>query len=63
MVKYIKKVDMYLGCNENYEYILSELVDKDKGVVNTFTLPYFPKGSMYEGMKAGKRYTLEELGL
>ena len=62
-VKYIKKVDMYLSCNENYEYILSELGEKGKGVVNTFTLPYFPKGSMYKGMKAGKRYTLEELGL
>ena len=62
-VKYIKKVDMYLSCNENYEYILSELGDKDNGVINTFTLPYFPKGSMYKGMKAGKRYTLEELGL
>ena len=62
-VKYIEKVDMYFSCNENYEYILSELDDKDKSVINTFTLPYFPKGSMYKGMKAGKRYTLEELGL
>lgn len=62
-VKYIKKVNMYFSCNENYEYILSELGGKDKGVINTFTLPYFPKGSMYKGMKAGKRYTLEELGL
>ena len=26
-VKYIKKVDMYLSCNENYEYILSERGD------------------------------------
>lgn len=62
-VKYIEKVGMYLSCNENYEYILSELGAKDKGVVNTFTLPYFPKGSMYKGMKTGKKYTLEELGL
>ena len=62
-VKYIEKVNMYFSCNENYEYILSELGGKDKGVINTFTLPYFPKGSMYKGMKAGKRYTLEELGL
>lgn len=26
-------------------------------------LPCFPKGTMYKGMKAGKHYTLEELGL
>lgn len=26
-------------------------------------LPCFPKGTMYKGMKAGKHYTLKELGL
>ena len=26
-------------------------------------LPYFKKNTMYKGMEAGKRYTLEELGL
>ena len=32
-------------------------------VVDTFTLPYFPKGNMYKGMETNKKYTLEELGL
>ena len=45
----IKKIDMYLGCNKNAEYILGELGNKDD-VVDTFTLPYFPKGNMYKGM-------------
>lgn len=61
-VKYIKKVNRYLGCNESYEYILGELGNEDV-VVDTFSLPYFPKGSMYTGMEVGKRYTLKELGL
>ena len=53
---------MYLGCNEYYEYILGELDNKDD-VIYAFTLPYFPKGSMYKGMETNKKYTLEELGL
>ena len=61
-VIYIKKIDMYLGCNEYYEYILGELDNKDD-VIYAFTLPYFPKGNMYKGMETNKKYTLEELGL
>ena len=61
-VIYIKKIDMYLGCEENCEYIFGELDNKDY-VVDAFTLPYFPKGSMYKGMETDKKYTLEELGL
>ena len=30
---------------------------------DVITLPCFMKGTMYKGMKAGKEYTLEELGL
>ena len=59
-VIYIKKIDMYLGCN-NGEYIFGELGNKDD--VDTFALPYFPKGNMYKGMETNKKYTLEELGL
>ena len=58
----IKKIDMYLGCNKYDEYILGELGNKDD-VVDTFSLPCFPKGSMYKGMETNKKYTLEELGL
>ena len=61
-VIYIKKIDMYLGCNKYAEYILGELGNKDD-VADTFALPYFPKGSMYKGMETNKKYTLEELGL
>lgn len=61
-VEYIKKVDMYLGCNKDAEYIFGELGNKDD-VVDAFSLPYFPEGSMYKGMKTDKKYTLEELGL
>ena len=61
-VIYIKKIDMYLGCNKYCEYILGEISNKDD-VVDTFALPYFPKGSMYKGMETNKKYTLEELGL
>ena len=59
---YIKKIDMYLGFNKYGEYILGELGNKDD-VVDTFALPYFPKGNMYKGMETGKEYSLEELGL
>lgn len=58
----IKKIDMYLGCNKNCEYIFGELCNEDD-VVDTFALPYFPKGKMYKGMELGKRYVLKELGL
>lgn len=31
--------------------------------ISNIVLPYFDSGTMYKGMKAGKDYTLEELGL
>ena len=61
-VIYIKKIDIYLGCNKYDEYILGELDNKDD-VIDTFALPYFPKGNMYKGMETNKKYTLDELGL
>ena len=61
-VEYIKKIDMYLGCNKDVEYIFGDLGNKDDAV-DAFLLPYFPKGSMYKGMETDKKYTLEELGL
>ena len=60
-VIYIKKIDIYLCCNKDCEYIFGELDNKD--YVDAFTLPYFPKGNMYKGMETNKKYTLEELGL
>ena len=61
-VIYIKKIDMYLGCNKDAEYIFGEL-DNENNVVDAFSLPYFPEGTMYKGMETDKKYTLEELGL
>lgn len=39
------------------QYLFIELAD------DFCTLPNFKEGTMYKGMKNGKRYTLEELGL
>ena len=39
------------------QYLFIELAD------DFCTLPNFKEGTMYKGMKQGKRYTLEELGL
>ena len=61
-ITYIKKVDRCWGCNKNYEYISGRLANTND-VVDIFSLPYFPKGSMYKEMETGKEYTLEELGL
>ena len=58
----IKKIDIYIGCNKYDEYIFGELGNEDD-VIDYFSLPCFPKGSMYKGMETGKKYTLEELGL
>lgn len=61
-VEYIKKIDMYLGCNKYCEYIFGDLGNEDDAV-DAFSLPYFPKGTMYKGMETDKEYTLKELGL
>lgn len=53
-VKYIKKY-----ADENsYEYIVIAFVNYERLV-----FPSFKKSTMYEGMEANKKYTLEELGL
>ena len=62
-VIYIKKIYMYFGYKKDYEYIFGELGCNEYDVVDTFALPYFPKGNMYKGMETDKKYTLEELGL
>lgn len=44
--------------NDKYEYLLVTLVDGDN-----MSFPNFEKGTMYKGMVANSRYTLEALGL
>lgn len=52
-VKTVEKVSF--GGEEEYLKILFEM--------DLMSLPFFAKGTMYKGMEANKRYTLEELGL
>lgn len=47
------------GVNGNYEWL--EFTGKDE--YGIFYLPNFKAGTMYKGMKLGRKYTLEELGL
>lgn len=54
-IKYIEKID---HSNVNDDQYLCIALENDRCV-----LPNFKKGTMYKGMRTGKRYTLEELGL
>ena len=49
--------------NKNKERILFMLSNIDGCHEEVFSLPSFAKGTMYNGMKIGKNYSLEELGL
>ena len=51
-VEYVKKID----CGKR-EFLRIYLED------DSISFPLFTKGTMYKGMKADKKYTLEELGL
>ena len=47
---------------ENYECIVIKYRNIS-GYTGTMCFPDFEKGTMYKGMKANKRYSLEDLGL
>ena len=47
----------------DYEYIIIESFDNLTKEKYEMYFPCFEKGKMYKGMKFGKEYTLEELGL
>nr|DAQ85433.1 MAG TPA: hypothetical protein [Caudoviricetes sp.] len=53
-VEYVYKICLEIDKREYLEISL------ENGVIS---FPYFEKDTMYKGMKYGKRYTLEELGL
>lgn len=57
-VKTITKT--YLECFNEFEWLVLEMIE-DRNDASNF--PFFKKGTMYKGMEANKRYTLEELGL
>ena len=50
----------YNGGDDRY-YI--QIAVKQSGFFEYVNLPYFKKGTMYNGMELDKEYTLEELGL
>lgn len=55
-----KYVDPYSNTLEEYE---ERIVISFENICNDIALPNFMQGTMYTGMKAGKEYTLKELGL
>ena len=54
----IDTISKFRTFDDSSQYIYIEMKDTHKG-----TLPVFPKGTMYKGMKEGKHYSLKELGL
>lgn len=58
-VKWIRKY--YLSCQE----FIQICVFNGDETLNwmTFDLPYFKRGTMYQGMETDKRYTIQQLGL
>ena len=57
-VKHICRV-WYITSSDEYQRIYITLSDDSYNI----DLPFFKKETMYKGMKIGKAYTLEELGL
>lgn len=56
-IKYIKRMDNIFVNGNQYQFLCISLTN------DYFRLPLFKQGTMYKGMEANKRYTLEELGL
>lgn len=54
----LKINDVY---ESNFQYI--RIMVKIHVEIENINLPWFEKNTMYKGMKANKKYTLEELGL
>lgn len=65
----IKSISKKLSCDQLLEYIIIELfpINTDNTVdffqTDHAYLPYFKRGTMYNNLQNGKKYTLEELGL
>lgn len=54
----IDTISKFRTWDDSSQYIYIQMKDTHIG-----TLPVFPKGTMYKGMKEGKNYLLKELGL
>lgn len=57
----IEKIKTLYGNSEFINIVLYSSISCNKE--EPIQLPYFKKGTMYKGMKLGKKYTLKELGL
>ena len=57
----IEKIKRLYGNSEFINIVLYNSISYNKE--ESIQLPYFKKGTMYKGMKRGKKYTLKELGL
>lgn len=56
--KKVETISKFQNWNNTQQYIYIALKSQ-----RYCTLPVFPKGTMYKGMKEGKHYSLKELGL
>ena len=54
----IDTISKFRTWDDSSQYIYIKMKDTYTG-----TLPVFPKGTMYKGMKEGEHYSLKELGL
>lgn len=61
-ILFAKKTTAY-NIDDDYEYVCFKVVAPDYEDYNYLVLPYFIKGTMYEGMELDKEYKVEELGL
>lgn len=61
-ILFAKKTTIY-DTDSGYEYVCFKVVTPDGEDYNYLILPYFIKGTMYEGMELDKEYKVEELGL
>lgn len=57
------KVDFITKYSDIYTHVSEEYIVIDTNCGDDIIFPNFKKGTMYEGMEANKKYTLEELGL
>lgn len=61
-ILFARKTTCY-NIDRDYECLNFKVVTPDNEDYNYLILPYFMKGTMYEGMELDKKYKVEELGL
>ena len=62
-VKYIYKINVIDDCSQIICIRMKRYDFEENPICEYMYLPYFKKDTMYKKMKAGKKYTLKELGL